>query len=199
MATSEEQICNLALGHVGHTQFIDDLDFEQTAEVAVCSTYYEQARDFVLEAFPWPEATKYETLGLVEEDPNDDWDYSYRYPSDCLFVRRIVSSLGKSDPNPPPFITASDDTGRLIYTDQEAAVIEYTKTLTNVAQFRPTLVMAISWYLAALICPGLARDKKQADRAMQMYALTISQAQARALNEQQQTPEPESEFIRARE
>lgn len=199
MATSEEQICNMALGHVGHTQFIDDLDSEQSNETAVCNMYYEQARDFVLEAFPWSEAKAYFTLGLVEEDPNDDWDYSYRYPSDCLFVRRIVSALGKSDPNPPPYEIGSDDTGKLIYTDQEDAIIEYTKTLTDVAQFRPTLVMAISWYLAALICPGLAKDPKQADRAMRMYVLTLSQAQARALNEQQQTPEPESEFIRARE
>jgi len=199
MATSEEHICNMALAHVGHTQFIDDLETELSNEAAVCNLYYEQARDFVLEAFPWPEATKYETLGLVEEDPNDDWDYSYRYPSDCLFVRRVVSAFGRSDPNPPPYEIGSDDTGRLIYTDQEDAIIEYTKTLIDVAQFRPTLVMAISWYLAGLICPGLARDKTQADRAMQMYALTLSQAQARALNEQQQTPEPESEFIRARE
>lgn len=58
MATSEEQICNMALAHVGHTQFIDDLETEQSTEAEVCNLYYEQARDFVIEAFPWPEATK---------------------------------------------------------------------------------------------------------------------------------------------
>jgi hypothetical protein len=198
MATSEEEICNMALGHIGHTQFIDDLETEQTAEVEVCNTYYKQARDFVLEAFPWPEATKYTVLGLVENDPNCDWKYSYRYPDDCIFARRIVTAMGRNDPNPPPFLSAADDTGRVIYTNQENAEIEYTKKLEDVTQFRPTLTMALSWYLGALICPGLARDKSQADRAMQMYVLVISQAHARALNEQQQTPEPDSEFIRAR-
>ena len=199
MATSVEQIVNLGLSHVGHTQFVDNLETEQSAEAALGNLHYEPARDYVLEDFPWPEATKYIALGLLEENPNDDWLYSYRYPDDCLFVRRIVTALGRHDPNPPPFITGADDTGRLIYTDEADAVIEYTKLLTDVVQFRPTLVMAMSWYLGAMMCPGLAKDKKQADRCMQMYALVKSQAQARALNEQQQTPEPDSEFIRARQ
>lgn len=198
MANSAEQICNMALAHIGHTIFIDSLETEQSTEAEVCNLFYEPARDFVLEDFPWPEATKYAALGLVEEEPNDDWLFSYRYPDDCHFVRRISTPLGRTTPEPSQFKIGADDTGKLIYCNDDDAVIEYTKHLTDVAQFRPTFTLALSWYMAALICPGLSKNPKQADRCMQMYAITKSTAQARALNEQQEAPEPESEFIRAR-
>ncbi len=113
MAPSVEQIVNLALSHIGHTIFVDSLATEQTSEAELANLLYEPTRDFVLEDFPWPEATKYITLGLVEEEPNDDWLFSYRYPSDCLFVRRVVTVLGRQDPNPPPFLTGADETGQI--------------------------------------------------------------------------------------
>ncbi len=199
MPLSEAQICNMALAHVGHTQFIANLETEQSNEANVCGLFYEQARDFVLEDYPWPFATRYATLNLIEEDPNNDWDYSYRYPSDCVFVRRLVTALGRENTTPPPFKTGSDDSGRLIYTDEEDAVAEYTKKIEDPAMFPALFGEAVSWYLSGLICPGLAKDRKQAVACFQMYEITKGRAQATAGNEQQQTTEPESEFIRARE
>lgn len=201
MAFTKEQLCNLALGHLGVTKFIVDLAAEtgRSNEATVMNLYYDPAVEFVLEDYPWPELTKYVTLGLVEADPNDDWLYSYRYPSDCIFARRISTSIGRVDPNPPPFETGVDDQGRLIYTDTADAILEYTLLPESPALFRPTLGMAISWWLAGLACPGLAKKKELADRCMKMYVALKSTAQARAGNEQQQSVEPESEMIRARE
>lgn len=199
MANSPEQICNMALSHVGHTQFIDSLENERSNEASVCNLHYVPSRDFVLQVFPWPEATKYATLGLVEETPNDDWLFSYRYPSDCLFVRRVSTVLGRATPDPPPFITAADDIGRVIYTNQENAKIEYTKRLVDTAQFSESLTQALAWYLAAMICPGLSKQPKQADYAMRMFVVFSGMARSTSLNEQQQQAEPESEFMRARQ
>lgn len=198
MGFTDVQICNMALGHLGHTKFIAALT-ERSLAADLCGLYYEPARNYVLEDYPWPEATKYAALGLVEEDPNDDWDYSYRYPSDCLFARRLVTEIGRIDPNPPAFKTGIDDQGRLIYSDEEDAVLEYTKLLDDPQQYRPTLGVAISWYLAGLLAPGLAKDRKQATMCFQMYEIVKTTAQSRAGNEQQQATEPESEAIRARE
>ena len=199
MALSNVQVCNMALGHIGHTQFIDSLETERSNEAEVCNLYFEPARNFVLEDYPWPEMTRYATLGLVEEEPNDDWAYSYRYPSDCVFARRLVTGLGRKDPNPPPFRIGADDTARLLYTDQIDAVLEYTKLVDDPTLFSAIFWEAVSWYLAGLICPGLAKDRKQAAGCFQMYELIKTRAQVRAGNEQQQVQEPESEFIRARE
>lgn len=198
MALTDVQICNMALGHLAHTKFIAALN-ERSLAANLCDLYFEPARDFVLEDFPWPFATAYGTLALVGEDPNDDWDFSYRYPSGCLFARRLVTSLGRRDPNPPPFRIASDAQGRLIYTNQETAVLEYTKLVTDTNLWPAVFGMALSWYLAGLIAPGLAKDRKQALAALQVYEVIKRQAEAQQLNEQQQTVEPDSEMIRARD
>ncbi|MHB1098093.1 MAG: hypothetical protein ACYCZR_00935 [Burkholderiales bacterium] len=201
MAVTDVQICNMALGHLGHTKFIATLA-ERSLAANLCDLYYEPARDFALEDFPWPFATKYLTLGLVEDFTDDtnphDWNYSYRYPDDCVFARRLVTSLGRTNPTPPPFKVGADAQGRLIYTDEADAVLEYTKLVTDTNLFPSVFAVATSWYLASLIAPGLAKDRKQAMGALQVYEVLKSQAQAQQLNEQQQSVEPESEFIRAR-
>lgn len=197
MALSDVQICNMALGHVGHTKFIESLS-GRSNEASVLNMFYEDARDFTLESYPWPEATKYITLGLVSEDPNDDWDYMYQYPDDCVFARRIVTSLGRTDPNPPPFITGYSEDGRVIYTDEENAVLEYTMRLEDAGLFRPTLGQAISWYLGFLIAPGLAKEPKVANQCFQVWQAMVSRAEQRAGNEQQLAQEIDSEAIRSR-
>ena len=197
MALTKEAIFNMALGHLGHTKFL--LDFSERSLAAdLANQYYEQARNFALEDFPWPFANKYAAVGLVEENPNDDCKYSYRYPSDCMAVRRIVTSNGRLETNPPPFEIGSDVDGRLIYTNQESAVVRYTRLVEDANLYPAVFGEAVSWWLAGLIAPGLAKDRKYAQFAYQMYDIIKGQAEAQQLNEQQQTTEPDSEFIRAR-
>jgi len=197
MAVTDVHICNMALGNLGQTKFIASLT-ERSLAANLCDLYYEPARDFVLEDFPWPFATAYRTLGLVEEEPNDDWLFSYRYPDDCVFARRLVTSLGRTNPNPPPFKAGADEDGRLIYTDEEDAVLEYTRLVTDPNLFPAVFYMSVSWYLSSLIAPGLAKDKKQVATCLQIYSIVKGGAEAQQLNEQQQSPEPDSEAIRAR-
>lgn len=202
MAFSDVSICNMALGHICHTRFISSLS-ERSNEVSVCNAFYEPARDYTLEAYPWPFATKYETLGLVQDftalTTPHDWGYSYRYPSDCVYARRLVTTNGRTEPNPPPFKIGGDTTARLLYTDEEDAVLEYTRLITDPSLFSAAFAMALSWWLAGLIAPGLSKDAKRATGCFQMFQALTSQAEARAGNEQQQTPEPDSEFMRERQ
>ena len=197
MALTDVSIFNMALGHLGHTKFLADFN-ERSLAADLANQYYEQARNFAFEDFPWPFANKYAALGLVEEDPNNDWRYSYRYPSDCMAVRRIVTSLGRLETTPPPFEVGGDDQGRLIYTNQESALIRYTRLVEDANLYPAVFGEAVSWWLAGLIAPGLAKDRKQAQSAYQMYGIIKGQAEAQQLNEQQQTVEMDSEFIRAR-
>src|SRR3990167_369280 len=198
MALTDVQICNMALGHLAHTKFIATLT-ERSLAANLCDLYFDPSRDYVFEDFPWPFATSYATLNLIAEEPNDDWLFSYRYPAGCVFARRIRTTLGRLDPNPPPFRVASDDQGRSIYTNQENPVLEYTKLVTDTNLWPAVFGMALSWYLAGLIAPGLAKDRKQAMGALQVYEVIKGQAQAQQLNEQQQTLEPDSEMIRVRQ
>lgn len=197
MPITDVQIINMALSHLGHTVFIDDRT-EDSQEVAVSNIHYDQAISYTLEDFSWGFARAYDTLGLVEEEPNDDWRFAYRYPVDRVKVRRIVTALGRQDPNPPPFVIGSDDTGRLVYTDQEEAVVETTKLIEDAALFPSQFAEAVSWWLAFLMVPGLAKEPKIAGDCFRVYTQLVTQAQASDGNESQRHPDYESEAIRAR-
>lgn len=199
---SETEIANLALGHLGISKTIATMT-ENSQEARACNRFYPFAREEVLRDFMWPFATKYFTLGLVEEDPTEEWAYSYRYPSDCLFFRRILS--GNRDDNQDtkvPYIVASDDTGRLIYTDQDEAECEYTANITDAGKFTADFVFALSTKLAVFIAPQLTAGDpfKLGDKALNLHTFEISKAHASSVNEESRSNrEPESEFIRGRE
>jgi len=200
MASSTE-ICNLALSHIGVGKEIANLETEKSEEAAACRRFYDTARDEVLRDFTWPFATVMATLGLIEEDPNDEWSYSYRYPSDCLMFRRILSGQ-RTDTRDTrvPYKIAQDSSGTLIFTDQENAECEYTIREDDPLRYPPDFVLAFSFLLASYIAPRLTGGDpfKLGQRALQLYALQISKAQANAKNEEQPDIEPDSEFTRAR-
>ncbi len=195
--TSRVQIWNIALARVGVKQFVVGVD-ENSDEAAVMKLNHDVAVEKVLSDFPWPFATAYATLGLIEENPNDDWLYSYRYPYDCVFVRRILApEIGKRNPDPPPFQIGVDNQGRLLYTDRPNAQICYTKMVTDVAFFSVPFIDALSWYLAWCAAP-LSRIPGIVTRMYAMYARAISMASAMDANEQQQQVPLDAEWVMAR-
>lgn len=202
MATSVTQICNLAIRHIGIGNPIAEIDSDKTKEALACRTFYETARDKVLSDFNWPFATKIVDLALVEEDPNSEWAYSYRYPSECLNFRRILSGIRNDNRQSRiPYRIAQDIQGRLIFTDVSEAQAEYTVRIEDVSFFDPSFTLALSYLLAAYITPSvMGSDRfKMVPALLQMYQAELANAQAGAANEQQDEMVPESEFIRARD
>ena len=199
---SKTQIANVALIHIGITKGISNVDTENSNEARTIKVLFDDLRDEVLREFNWPFARKYAALGLVagtSDDPaNGDWTYSYRFPSDCLAARRIVTSIGRTDPNPRPFAIGSDDQGQLIFTDEEDATLEYTWAVDDPARFDPLFRSALAWKVASGIAPALSRVKDILTTCQKMYMLEISKAQAAALNEAQVDPDTASEFERVR-
>lgn len=199
--SSVTQICNLALSHLGVSKQISNFDSERSAEANACREFYETARDEVLQAFAWPFASKIKTLALIEEDPNDEWGYSYQYPTDCLRASRILSgSRNDTKDSEIKFRVMGDNDSRTIFTDKEDADLEYTVRITNTARFDAEFVMCLSFLLAAYIAPRIAGGDpfNKGQRALQMYAMKIPSVQARNENENKKDREPESEFINAR-
>lgn len=93
MASSKTEIVNIALAHLGVGSEISNLDTDQSTEANAMRRFYESAKDEVLRDLNWPFTTVFASLALVEEDPTDEWSYSYRYPSDALKIRRVLSGL----------------------------------------------------------------------------------------------------------
>lgn len=195
------EICNLALSHLGVGKRIGSLD-ESSREALSIKPFYEPALREVLEDFAWPFATRIVTLALVEEEPNDEWGFSYRLPADCLFARRILSGSRNDDADSRvPYRRTSDDEGGLILTDAEDAQLEYTAFLDDPALYPASFVVAFSALLAYYIAPQLTSGDpfKRQEAMANLYQFQINKAQANAANEERRERPPESEFMRGRE
>ena len=202
MASSKAHIVNISLSHLSISKTVAILATKRSEEAITARLFYDVAMEATLRDFPWPFATRILALALVEENPNDEWNFSYRYPTDCLEIRRILSGIrNDTRQSRVPYRILSDEQGSLVYTDKENAEIEYTVNAVSPQFYSADFVMAFSLYLAHLMAPRLTGGDpyKLGARALGLYDLEISRAVKNAFNEQQIEEPPESEFIRARE
>lgn len=200
--SSSVEICNLALSHLGIAKEIADLDTERSEEAAACRRFYEPTVRKILAGFPWPFATRFMDLALVEEDPTEEFSYSYRYPADCLKIRRIRSGARQDSlASRVTFRIVGDDAGKLIYTDMEDATIEYTANPDDTSQFDDLFVDAVSYYLAFQMAPRLTAGDpfKLGEQSARMFQVTMAEAKANVLQEKQDDFPLEAEAIRGRE
>lgn len=195
------EIANLTLGHIGVNKEISDIVSENSREAKAIRRFWDVCLEQVLRDHPFGFQSKIQTLNLVEEDPNTDWLYSYRYPSDCLFVRKLLSGVNVTTPvDPIPYKLSKDSTARLILTNQQDAVAEYTSKEIDYDNIPSDFKMAFSFRLAVYVCPSLAAGEafKIKGDLMNSYLLEISKAEANSINEESNDPDVDSEFIRSR-
>lgn len=195
------EVANLALSHLGIGKTVSDLETEQSAEAKVVRAFYDIVLKMVLRDYPWPFATKISTLGLVSENPNTEWGYSYQYPSDCEYARRILGvNRNESNEERIPYKIFNSDNGLLIYADIENAQLEYTMTIEDFTIMPVDFIMAFSFKLAYYIAPQITAGDpmKMGDRARVNYELELSNAKSAAFNEEQQDVPPQSELVRVR-
>jgi hypothetical protein len=200
IVSADTDICNLALANLGTGMTIGSLS-EKSQEARVSALFYPTALRATLRDCPWPFASTFTTLNLVEEDPNDEWAYSYRYPTDCVMFRRILSGTrNDSRQSRIPYRLGRNAGGRLIYSDFEEAQGEYTALVEDPAHYPPDFVIAFAYRLSMLTAPQLVRgDLKLIKELQDLYRIAIVAARANAFAEEQPDEPVESEFIRARE
>jgi len=206
MASSSTEIANLAISHLGVSKEIASLT-ENSTEATAINRFYETDRRIVLRAYPWPFASKFVALGLVATNPSEidqEWTYSYRYPSDCLKFRRIVAGVvggRETRQSRIPYKIGRDSTGLLIYTNQSNAEAEYTINETDVQRFPDDFVMALSLLLATHSVSRITGGDPFGigKTVYALYLSSLGLATSDAFNEQQDQEDPESEFIRGRD
>jgi len=138
---------------------------------------------------------------------------SYRYPVDCLKVRRIINPHTpriETQESKIRYAITRDDDGLLIMTDFESIAatdstpampqIEYTSVVDDTGLYPSDFAQACALLLASYIAPSLtAGDRfKLGARAMQMYEWARMRAQNNSMNEQQPDQLPEAQWIDAR-
>ena len=197
---SETEICNMALSHLGTGKEIN-IRTESSEEAAACRRFYKTARDSVLEDFPQPFSKTYTTLNLIQEKPNKEWDYLYRYPVNCLKIRRILTgSAWEVQESKIPYQISSDTAGKLIYTNEPEAQIEFTRRVEIPALHTNAFNLALSFRLAAYVAPRLTQGDptKIKNDMIFMYQAELGNARSNSINEEEPYMEPESSLIRTR-
>jgi hypothetical protein len=195
---SQVEIYNMALGHIGARDTVAGID-EASRPAKICTRFYVTARDAVLEAFDWSFARKYATLAETGTPP-PTWIFQYAYPNECAAIRSVLPVLGRNS-KPIPFEIAHSDIGeaKVILTDQEAAVVRYTKLEDNTALFSAQFTEALAARLAAFIAKPITGKDAALDTAMSLYNMLISEAKANVMNERQQDDTQDAEWISYRE
>ena len=88
---SPVDVCNIALAHFGQEK-INALDAEeaQTNEnAAKCLTYFQQAKEELLESQNWTFGRVRSTLSQILPVPAFDWLYQHAKPSDCAKIIEV--------------------------------------------------------------------------------------------------------------
>lgn len=209
-------ICNQSLRHLAQTAGIVDFDNDESEAAEACRVFFPTVIDEVLTDFPWSFARKFGNPALVTGPSpaavDGQWLYSYRVPTDCLQVRRIVNPTEpvRTSFNTIPYLIGQDDSGLLIFcnvepvaaTDTTAAQpqIEYTMTFESSAFWPSQFGQMASLLLASYIAPSLtAGDKfKLGQRAIQLYDWARQRAQNTDANQAQADLPPDANWIEAR-
>lgn len=199
--SSRTLISNLAISHLGIGVEIANVDTEKSEEAAACRRFFDLATEASLGDLTWTFTTKFATLNLLEETPEDEWAYKYRYPSDCITLRRILSGVrNDTSRSRIPFKLSRDGGGQVILTDQYQAKIEYTERVLDAQYFSAEFSLALSFRLAAYIAPRVTGGDpfKLKDEMLKQYLLELGAAKTNNMNEETQEQRPESEFITTR-
>lgn len=194
----------MALSHLGVGKEIANIDTEQSQEASACRRYYETSRDATLRDFAWPFAQKRVTLALIQTftASTAEWTYSYRYPSDCIKIQRMLSGIrNDTRQSRVPYEILKDSAARIVYCDEENVIAEYTERVEDPSFYPADFELAFSFRLASYIAPRVAKGDPFGLRSStwDMYLQEISRAKSASINEMQKEELPLSELQRARD
>ena len=201
--SSKIEIWNMALGHLGQEEEVQD-EAEDTSYANMCRRYWDTilAEEFEGDAWTFLKVSK--DLALIDEDPNDEWGYSYEYPADCGFPLRIYSGARRDtlESKVPYEIVNDRDNAVIIYTDQEDATLDYvldeTTTVLYPASFKLCLSYKLAFMIALKLVGGNPGGPQLRSQMYELYLQYCSKAKANDASKIRRDPEPESEFTRNR-
>lgn len=184
MASSETDIANLALSHIGGTN-LSNID-DSSPKALIVRQFYDQALEEVLRAYDWACATRRQELAAVDGDLAK---YAYRYalPADpyCLRVLTVFSPETGEDLPDDQYIIE----GRELLTDATPLSMKYMAKLTNVSEYDSLFTEALSFKLAAYLAFPITKKAALRGEMLQLYLLSLGQAEAISGSEME-SPDP---------
>lgn len=192
MATSEVDICNLALSHLGdEAEVISITPPDGTIQAAHCGRFYPIARNTLLEMHQWTFATVRTSLALTVAAAPSEWEYAYAMPSNVLKPLAVYLPTAAQDGRGEDYIVESDASGnQVIYTNVEQAVFRYIRlaqdTTKFTAGFTTALARLLASYLAGPIIKG-ATGMQVSQAHLKWFAIELANARAMDANSGQRS------------
>lgn len=217
---SQISICNTALGRIGISSLIEDIDDPNT-QARQCKNLYDNVRDQVLEDFPWDFAQTVVALAQTSDVYELGYGYRYAVPADCLRAQVVTDAaggrwsggttgiwnyaiaFGPMSSRISFRIMANRDAlpARMLLTDIPEAYLWYTMKVEDPNQFSALFASAFAWRLAAELALPLKADTTMASNAGQMYLAEVSRAEVLSLSQartESSQYEPSQEWLNAR-
>ena len=188
-------ISNMALSHIGVAN-IDRMD-EASEPARLCKQFFDTARRTTLRKFPWPFATRRQVLGLLTTVPGD-YLYAYRYPTECVAIRKLFDESFRFIPEYQRYKILSDKEGRVIYTNVENCVCEFTADVKDCDLFDEGFIEALTWKMAADIAFKLTGNQNIQSQCLQAYNAFFDEGSVDAANEENELDPRLDKFAMAR-
>lgn len=185
----------MALSHIGAKSSIESLT-EHSVEAETCNLHYDIVRQQLLEIHNWNFARRRRLLAFLGDRPSPKWAYRHEYPSDCIQVRYIESSVAGVDL--PLYDVESSDDGSVMFilSNEVAPTLVYTSNVKSLNLFPSVAVNALSWALASAIAPAITGDSDLAAAAQQQYFLFAGVASSANAGESMSEVGRDAEWIR---
>lgn len=196
------EVCNLALGRIGHGGSRPIQSLTEASEAArACNRVFASVLESMLREFAWPFAQASVALAAVAQTV-PGWGYVYAYPENCLFLHGLAGS--NTDPgrypawrHPFKILAATSGQSRVIATDLADAWAHYTVNVTNPHFGDPLFQDALAWRIAVEVAVGLKADPRMSQNAVLQYQSALSKAVAANGNEAGADREPVTEDVAA--
>ncbi|SPA25876.1 conserved hypothetical protein [Cupriavidus taiwanensis] len=220
---SEVDISNLALSRLGDAATVASIDPpEGSPQAGHCARWYPICRDLLLEQHAWSFASKRVALALVGS-AWPEWQFAYELPADCIKPWAVLPPDALNDYSvgmpqaygnftgapadrvidigaayvPQDFSVETDNTdSRLVYSNQQNAVLRYTARVNDPTRFTPLFVDAFAWLMASYLAGPIIKGDAGAAAGQTCYRAylgalakaTASDGNARQVNVKQVVP-----------
>lgn len=200
MAADVVTIFNWAIAALGSRSRVQS-PTESSVEAEACLLFYENVRDQILRSAPWDCARAYKRLAQSAEndgadawvatDPAPGWRFAYSTPSDFIWPRFMSTfthfELGVNSMNQ-----------KVIYTNDEAPILCYTKRQELVGIWDADLQSAVAFALAAHICLKITGSTQKVELTTRQAIDKILSARQNAANAPNYSFDTVPEWISAR-
>ncbi len=200
---TKSKIFELAIGALLLQRRVVNADTDTTNECVVLRNWYDVALQTTLEDLDLDSTKETVALELIEADPNDEWLYAYKYPTNCAFLRRIVSGQRVDNrASHIPKIVEMYNGEKAIFCDTEQASAEIIVNDFPLSALSGHAGLCLAYNLASMAAPLITGKgaKRLLDELEKKYIVKKGQAQAHDQRENFNfvDDDVESEFVLAR-